>query len=278
MTQTNQTTSSTPPTYHEWGSRQFGRINWLGLWTLYRKELRRFLKIWLQTLMAPIVNTLLFLTIFSLALGDLRPAIGGVPYNLFLAPGLIMMAMVQNAFTNTSTALLTAKVQGNVVDFLMPPLSSGELNFGMIMGGLTRGLFVGGGAFCAMWFFLDVSIHHFWTALFYASIASILMAQVGLLGGIWAEKFDHLATLGNFVITPLAFLSGTFYSVQKLPPLVHTFTQYNPFFYMIDGFRYALTDHSEGNLAFGALFLTGLAIILWGVCHFVLVKGYRLKP
>ncbi len=273
-----------PPTdssnhgYHPLGARRFGRFNWLGLWTLYRKEVQRFVKIWLQTLMSPIINALLFLAIFALALGKLRPEIGGIPYAVFLAPGLIMMAMVQNAFANTSSALLTAKVQGNVVDFLMPPLSAGELTFGMIMGGLTRGLFVGAGSLLAMWLFLDIAVHKPWVALFYASIASILMAQVGLLTGIWAEKFDHLATISNFVITPLAFLSGTFYSVQQLPPIAYTITQYNPFFYMIDGFRYALTGHVEGAPLGGGIFLVALAAVLWALCHFVLVRGYRLKP
>ena len=266
-----------PEAYQELGVRRFGRFNGLGLWTLYRKEVHRFLKVWMQTMMAPIITTLLFLAIFSLALAGLRPDINGVQFVNFLAPGLIMMAMVQNAFANASSSLLVAKVQGNVVDFLMPPLSPAELNIGISMGGLTRGLFVGAGTFVGMSFFVDMSIHSIWAALFYAGIASALMSQIGLLGGIWAEKFDHLATVTNFVITPLSFLSGTFYSVNQLPKFAYDVTQYNPFFYMIDGFRFALTGQAEGSLLFGAGYLIVLTLLLAGVCQYVLTTGYRLK-
>ncbi|MEC7234813.1 MAG: ABC transporter permease, partial [Pseudomonadota bacterium] len=195
----------------------------------------------------------------------------------FLAPGLIMMAIIQNAFANSSSSLLVSKVQGNVVDILMPPLSPAELNIGITLGGLTRGMFVGAGTFLGMSVFVSLSIYSLAAAVFYAAIASALMSLIGLLGGIWAEKFDHLATVTNFVITPLAFLSGTFYSVQQLPDFAFWVTQYNPFFYMIDGFRFALTGHAEGSLIVGAGLLTGLTLILAIVAHVVLVRGYRLK-
>ena len=263
--------------YPELGVRHFGRFNALGLWTLYRKEVQRFLKVWMQTMMAPIITTLLFLAIFSLALAGLRPDINGVPFINFLAPGLIMMAVVQNAFANSSSSLLVAKVQGNLVDFLMPPLSPLELNIGITMGGVTRGLFVGSGTFVGMSVFIDISIYSYGAALFYACIASALLAQIGLIGGIWAEKFDHLATITNFVITPLAFLSGTFYSVTQLPDFAFQVTQYNPFFYTIDGFRYALTGHAEGSLVFGASFLVALTVISSIACQYVLAKGWRIK-
>ena len=266
-----------PENYTALGVRRFGRVNWLGMWTLYMKEVQRFMKVWMQTLMAPIITTLLFLAIFSLALAGLRPDINGVPFINFLAPGLIMMAIVQNAFANSSSSLLVSKVQGNVVDILMPPLSPAELNIGITMGGLTRGMFVGAGTFVGMSAFVSMSIYSLPAAIFYTAIASALMSLVGLLGGIWAEKFDHLATVTNFVITPLAFLSGTFYSVQQLPDFAFWVTQYNPFFYMIDGFRYALTGHAEGSLLFGASLLTGLTLILTIAAHVVLARGYRLK-
>ena len=277
MEASTKSVATRPQAYPELGVRHFGRFNRLGLWTLYRKEVQRFLKVWMQTMMAPIITTLLFLAIFSLALAGLRPDINGVPFINFLAPGLMMMAMVQNAFANSSSSLLVAKVQGNVVDFLMPPLSPLELNIGITMGGLTRGLFVGAGTYIGMSFFVDLSIYAFWAALFYAAIASMLMAQIGLIGGIWAEKFDHLATITNFVITPLAFLSGTFYSVSQLPGFAYQVTQYNPFFYMIDGFRYALTGVAEGSLLFGAAYLTGLMVAASVACQYVLARGWRLK-
>ena len=270
-------TAAQPDNYTALGVRRFGRVNWLGMWTLYMKEVQRFMKVWMQTLMAPIITTLLFLAIFSLALAGLRPDINGVPFINFLAPGLIMMAIIQNAFANSSSSLLVSKVQGNVVDILMPPLSPAELNIGITMGGLTRGIFVGAGTFLGMSVFVSLSIYSLAAAVFYAAIASALMSLIGLLGGIWAEKFDHLATVTNFVITPLAFLSGTFYSVQQLPDFAFWVTQYNPFFYMIDGFRYALTGHAEGSLIVGTGLLTGLTLILGIVTQVILARGYRLK-
>ncbi len=263
--------------YRHLGVRHFGMVNWLGLWTLLRKEVHRFLKVWVQTLMAPIITTLLFLAIFSLALAGLRPDINGVPFINFLAPGLIMMAVVQNAFANSSSSLLVAKVQGNVVDFLMPPLSPLELNIGISMGGVIRGLFVGIGTYLGMALFVTLTVYDWLALVFYTLVASLIMAQIGLMGGIWAEKFDHLATITNFVITPLSFLSGTFYSVQQLPDFARIITTYNPFFYMIDGIRYAMTGHAEGDLRFGVIFLSAIALICSIANQRLLATGYRLK-
>ncbi len=263
--------------YASFGQRQFGAVNWMGVWTLYTKEVLRFWKVAMQTLAAPIITTLLFLAIFSVALGGLRPDINGIPFAQFLAPGLIMMAIVQNAFANSSSSLLVAKVQGNIVDILMPPLSPGELTVGIAMGGMTRGIFVGLGTFLGMVWFVPFTLHSAAALIFYAFSASLLLALLGLIGGIWAEKFDHLATITNFVITPLSFLSGTFYSVEQLPPFAHGLTQFNPFFYMIDGIRYALTGHAEGNLLAGVVTLVALNVILWIACYEMLRRGYRIK-
>lgn len=263
--------------YANFGQRQFGAVNWLGVWTLYLKEVLRFWKVAMQTLAAPIITTLLFLAIFSVALGGLRPDINGIPFAQFLAPGLIMMAIVQNAFANSSSSLLVAKVQGNIVDILMPPLSPGELTFGIAMGGMTRGIFVGLGTFIGMVWFVPFTLHSAAALIYYAFSAALLLALLGLIGGIWAEKFDHLATITNFIITPLSFLSGTFYSVEQLPPFAHGLTQFNPFFYMIDGIRFALTGHAEGNLFIGATTLFVLNVLLWIACYVMLKRGYRIK-
>ena len=266
-----------PENYTALGVRRFGRVNWLGMWTLYMKEVQRFMKVWMQTLMAPIITTLLFLAIFSLALAGLRPDINGVPFINFLAPGLIMMAIVQNAFANSSSSLLVSKVQGNVVDILMPPLSPAELNIGITLGGLTRGMFVGAGTFLGMSVFVSLNIYSLAAAVFYAAIASALMSLIGLLGGIWAEKFDHLATVTNFVITPLAFLSGTFYSVQQLPDFAFWVTQYNPFFYMIDGFRYGFLGVSNSSVWTGMAYTGALSAISVLAVWWLFRSGYKLK-
>ena len=223
------------------------------------------------------VTTLLFLAIFSLALGGLRPDIGGTPFTSYLAPGLVIMAILQNAFANTSSSLLIGKVQGNVVDILMPPLSAGELTTAIALGGLTRGLVVGVFTFLGMTFFVDFTLSNIWAVLYFAVSGSLLMSFMGMLVGIWAEKFDHMQAITNFIITPLTFLSGTFYSVEQLPEPVRVFSSFNPFFYMIDGFRYGFIGQPEGNLVVGVLLLAALNIILWVSCYIMFDRGYRIK-
>ena len=266
--------------HHTWpaqGARRFGFVNWVGLWTLYLREVRRFWKVVFQTVGAPVVTTLLFLAIFSLALGGLRPDISGTPFTNYLAPGLVIMAMLQNAFANTSSSLLIGKVQGNVVDILMPPLSAAELTTAIALGGLTRGLVVGIFTFIGMTFFVDFSLSHIWAVIYFALSGSMLMSFLGMLVGIWAEKFDHMQAITNFIVTPLTFLSGTFYSVEQLPEPAQVFSSFNPFFYMIDGFRYGFIGQPEGNLLVGVLLLAALNIILWMSCYIMFARGYRIK-
>ena len=266
--------------HHTWpaqGARRFGFVNWVGLWTLYLREVRRFWKVVFQTVGAPVVTTLLFLAIFSLALGGLRPDISGTPFTNYLAPGLVIMAMLQNAFANTSSSLLIGKVQGNVVDILMPPLSAGELTTAIALGGLTRGLVVGIFTFIGMTFFVDFSLSHIWAVLYFAVSGSLLMSFLGMLVGIWAEKFDHMQAITNFIVTPLTFLSGTFYSVEQLPEPAQVLSSFNPFFYMIDGFRYGFIGQPEGNLLVGVLLLAAFNIILWMSCYIMFARGYRIK-
>jgi ABC-2 type transport system permease protein len=254
-----------------------GAVNWLGLWTLIAKEVWRFVKVATQTVAAPVVTTLLFLAIFTLALGRAAAPVGGVPFPEFLAPGLIMMAMAQNAFANTSSSILISKVQGNIVDVLMPPLSPGELNFGFAAGGVVRGLVVGAVTALAMAVFVPLHIHAIGFVLFHAVAASLMLSLLGIIGGIWSEKFDHIAAVTNFVVTPLAFLSGTFYSVERLPGLWHAIAHLNPFFYMIDGFRYGFIGHADGPLAAGIAVMLGVNAVLWAACQRMFATGYKLK-
>jgi ABC-2 type transport system permease protein len=257
--------------------RRLNAVNWLGLWTLYVREVRRFVKVATQTVLAPLVTTMLFLAIFSLALGRGDAAMGGVPFLVFLAPGLIMMAMVQNAFANTSSSLMIAKIQGNIVDVLMPPLSPGELTLGFAAGGVSRGLAVGLAVGLAMWAVVPMPIHDPGFILFHAVAASLLLSFIGVLGGVWSEKFDHLAAVTNFVITPFAFLSGTFYSVERLPAFWYVVAHLNPFFYMIDGFRYGFIGHADGSLAAGIAVMTIANLALAWLTHRLFATGYRLK-
>ena len=258
--------------------RHIGRVNWRGLWTLYMKEVRRFLNVFTQTLLAPMVTTLLFLAIFTLALGGGGREVGGVAFATFLAPGLIMMAMVQNAFANTSSSLVIAKVQGNIVDVLMPPLSAGELTLGIAGGGITRGLMVGLAVGLGMWIFVPVTVHDPLFILYHGVMASLMLSLLGMIGGIWSEKFDHIAAVTNFVITPFSFLSGTFYSIERLPETWQLVAHFNPFFYMIDGFRYGFIGHADGSLALGLVVMAGFNLFLWAVTYRMFATGYRLKP
>ncbi|MGQ0674807.1 MAG: ABC transporter permease [Rhodospirillales bacterium] len=258
--------------------RRFGAVNWLGLWTLYLKEVRRFWNISTQTIAAPVVTTLLFLAVFALALGSGSVAVAGLPYIQFLAPGLVMMAITQNAFANTSSTLVIAKVQGNIVDLLMPPLSPAEQTAALALGGLTRGLVVGAAVWLSMAPFAGLYLHSAFFTLYHAVMASLMLSLLGVLGGLWSEKFDHLAAVTNFVITPLAFLSGTFYSTERLPEPWLTVAHLNPFFYMIDGFRYGMTGHADGSVAAGVAVVAAANLALALLSHRLFSTGYKLKP
>jgi ABC-2 type transport system permease protein len=251
--------------------------NWLGLWTLYLREVRRFAKVYTQTLLAPIVTTLLFLAIFSLALGRSVDMVGGIPYLQFLAPGLIMMAIMQNAFANTSSSLVISKVQGNIVDSLMPPLTAHELTFGFAMGGVTRGVAVGLTVGLAMAPFVTLHLQHPFFVIYHAVMASLFLSLLGVAGGIWSEKFDHIAAVTNFVVTPLSFLSGTFYTVERLPQAGQVVAYINPFFYMIDGFRYGFIGHADVVPWVGVIVMAVVNLLLWLLCYWMFARGYKLK-
>ena len=265
-----------------YGARRFGSVNWLGLWTLYVKEVRRFLKVITQTVVAPVVSTLLFLVVFTQAFGASRAAIAGVPFVEFLAPGLMMMAIITNGFTNSSSSIIIGKVQGNIVDVLMPPLSAAELTVAYVAGAATRGLLVGfitavtSAAFMAATG-AEMRIVSLWPIVYFSLAAALIFSMLGVIGGIWAEKFDNLAAITNFVITPLTFLSGTFYSIERLPDVFRAASYFNPVFYLIDGFRAGFTGVAESNLAIGAGFSFALVAALSLACYGLFRSGYKLK-
>ena len=220
-------------------------VNWGGLRTLYVKEVRRFFKVQLQTVWAPAITTLLFLIIFTVALGgsgrmvQVTPGVA-VPFADFIAPGLIVMAMLQNAFANSSFSLLVGKIQGNIVDYLMPPLSTTELMAALAGAAVTRAVLVGLAVWLAMlvWPGVHIVPRHLWAVAWFGLTGSLMLAFLGLLTSIWAEKFDHAAAVTNFVVAPLSLLSGTFYSIHNLAPVFQAVSHANPFFYVISGFRY----------------------------------------
>ncbi|MDO5528709.1 MAG: ABC transporter permease, partial [Paracoccus sp. (in: a-proteobacteria)] len=229
------------------GTRRFGSVNWLGLRTLTEREIRRFMAVWQQTLFAPLMTAGLFIVVFAVALGRERAQVMGLPYLAFLAPGILMMTVIQNAFANTSSSMISAKMQGNIVDTLMPPLSAGEILAGYLLGALCRALIVAVVIGAAMALVLGQGIAHPLWALCFVVLGAIIMGGLGLLAGIVAQKFDQMAVITNFVVTPLSFLSGTFYSIEALPPLFYAISHANPIFYLIDGARYGFTGVSDAS-------------------------------
>ncbi|MEG3177991.1 ABC transporter permease [Sphingomonas sp. RB3P16] len=257
-------------------------VNWGGLRTLYIKEVRRFFKVQLQTVWAPAITTLLYLIIFTVATGG-RAAVhvGGqdVPFADFLAPGLIVMGMLTNAFANASFSLLVGKIQGTIVDYLMPPLSTAELLVAMVGGAVTRAICVGLAVFVAMLLYPGVHIMpvHPLAILWFGLLGSAFLALVGVLTSIWAEKFDHAAAVQNFLIAPLTLLSGTFYSVDKLAPAFRAFSHANPFFYIISGFRYGFLGTADSPVLVGGVVVLAIDVVLGILCYALLRSGWKIK-
>ena len=259
------------------GTRRFGRVNWLGLYTLAVREVLRFLSVWTQTICAPLVTAALFQLIFSIAIGPARGDVMGVSFTTFIAPGILMMTVIQNAFANTSSSIVISKVQGNIVDTLMPPLSAGELMLGYLAGALARGLLVALSIALGLAVFLGlVPMHPGWAILF-AALGSVFLGALGIVAGIYANKFDQMAAITNFVVTPLAFLSGTFYSAAALPPLLNAITHFNPVFYLIDGFRYGMIGVSDSAPMLGLAVALGATLAVSLLGWRMIATGYRLK-
>jgi ABC-2 type transport system permease protein len=258
-------------------------VNWEGLKTLYVKEVRRFFKVQLQTVWAPALTTLLFLVIFTIALGreGRTVELGGaqVPFADFLAPGLIVMGMIQNAFANASFSLLVGKIQGTIVDYLMPPLSVGELITALVGAAVTRAILVGVAVWLAMlvWPGVHVSSAALWAVLWFGLMGSVMLGFLGVLTSVWAEKFDHAAAVTNFVVAPLALLSGTFYSVDALSPAFQAVSHANPFFYIISGFRYGFLGAADSPVLLGAVLLLAINVGLGCACFLLLKSGWKLK-
>lgn len=254
-----------------------GFSNWLGLHTLLMKEIKRFLKVPLQTVFAPMMTTLLFLAIFTLAFGDRGQVGSEISFSAFLAPGLIMMSVIQNSFANTSSSLVIGKIQGSIVDVLMPPLSASELTLAFALSGLARGVVVGCAVAICMWFSIGLEIHSWAAVLYFLIAAGLMLSLLGIIGGIISDKFDHIAAVTNFVVMPLSFLSGTFYSVERLSGIWYDLSHLNPFFYMIDGFRYGFIGTSDSSLIHGAIIVGILDLVLYLVVWALFKRGYKLK-
>ena len=272
------------PAFSPRGEPLITGVNRIGLWSLYMKEVRRFLKVQIQTVWAPAVTTLLFLIIFSVALGRGGREVLGVPFASFVAPGLIVMGMMQNAFANSSFSLLSGKIQGTIIDLLMPPLSEGELMTGIVLAAITRGVAVGGAVALAMVLWPGVSLWpaELWAIVWFGLMGTTMLSLMGLMTSIWSEKFDHNAMITNFIVAPLSLLSGTFYTIDNLAPVFQAVSRANPFFYVISGFRYGFLGESDIGEGAGAVVQAAIGLGVFNLLFAVIVyrvlkSGWKIK-
>ena len=259
------------------GRRRFGLVNWIGTYSLFKKEVLRFLTVSGQTLFGPILTSILFLTVISLAIGDQRADVLGVPYIKFLASGLIMMQVIQQSFAHSSSSLMMGKMMGTITDVVHSPLSSSEVVFAITLASAARGLLIASASTLIFTLFIDLSIQNFLLWFVYLFLAGVFMGSLGVIVGLYADKFDQMSTVTNFIIVPLSFLSGTFYTIDKLPNFLKILSNYNPFFHMIDGFRYSFIGQLDGSLISGISLLAFLSFVITYLAYFLVHKGYKIK-
>jgi len=257
--------------------KKFGYINWIGFWTLYKKEVLRFLIVGIQTIVSPLITSLLFLMVLSLAIGNDRGEVLGFSFINFLAPGLIAMQVIQQSFSHSSSSIMIGKIQGNIVDILYAPLTAMEITLATNLAACTRSIIIAITSIIVFNFIMDLNFYNFFYIFIFTFLGSFILSSVGIIIGLWAEKFDHMASATNFIIVPLSFLSGTFYSIEKLPDVLRTISKINPFFYIIDGFRYGFLGTADGSIKFGFFYLLALSFIIWFLAYFLFKKGYKIK-
>ncbi len=262
---------------YEIGTIKFGLFNWIGFATLYKKEILRFLTVWAQTLLSPLITSLLFLLVLNLAMGSDRGEVMGFSFISFLAPGLIAMQIIQQAFSHTSSSIMIGKIQGNIVDVLYAPLSPSEVTLATIFASCTRSFMIAVLSITIFYFIVDLHFHSFFHIFIFTILGSFILGSMGFIAGLWSEKFDQMASVTNFIIVPLSFLSGTFYSIDRLPPLLNSISKLNPFFYIIDGFRYGFLGTSDSSIEFGLFYLTILSFLFWFIAYILFKKGYKIK-
>ncbi len=257
--------------------KKIGQVNWVGVWTLYKKEVLRFLIVVIQTVISPLVTSLLFLLVLSLAIGNERGAVLGFPFITFLAPGLIAMQVIQQGFSHSSSSIMIGKIQGNIVDILYSPLTAAEITLAINIAACTRSIIIATCSIIVFNFIVDMQYSNFLYIFIFTFLGSFILSSIGIIIGLWAEKFDHMASATNFIIVPLSFLSGTFYSIERLPNILKQISEINPFFYIIDGFRYGFLGTSDGSVEFGIYYLIVLSFITWFIAYILFKKGYKIK-
>ena len=257
--------------------KKFGYINWIGFWTLYKKEVFRFLIVVIQTVISPLVTSLLFLLVLSLAIGNDRGEVLGFSFITFLAPGLIAMQVIQQAFSHSASSIMIGKIQGNIVDILYAPMTAAEITLAINLAACTRSFMIAIVSIIVFTFIIELEFYNFFYIFIFTFLGAFILSSIGIIIGLWAEKFDHMASATNFIIVPLSFLSGTFYSINRLPDILKNVSEMNPFFYIIDGFRYGFLGAADGSIQFGLFYLLILSFITWFAAYMLFKKGYKIK-
>ena len=257
--------------------KKFGYVNWIGFWTLYKKEVLRFLNVAIQTIVSPLVTSLLFLLVLSLAIGNERGEVLGFSFMTFLAPGLICMQVIQQAFSHSSSSIMIGKIQGNIVDILYAPMTAAEITLATNLAACTRSIIIALVSIIVFSFIVDLEYYNFFYIFIFTFLGAFILSSIGIIIGLWAEKFDHMASATNFIIVPLSFLSGTFYSIDRLPDILKKISEMNPFFYIIDGFRYGFLGTADGSIQFGLFYLIILSFLAWFAAYILFKKGYKIK-
>ena len=257
--------------------KKFGYVNWIGFWTLYKKEVLRFLIVVIQTVISPLVTSLLFLLVLSLAIGNERGEVLGFSFITFLAPGLIAMQVIQQGFSHSSSSIMIGKIQGNIVDILYAPMTAAEITLAINLAACTRSIMIAIVSIFVFTFIVELQFYNFFYIFIFTFLGSFILSSIGVIIGLWAEKFDHMASATNFIIVPLSFLSGTFYSIERLPYILKQISEINPFFYIIDGIRYGFLGTSDGSVTFGIYYLIVLSFITWFIAYILFKKGYKIK-
>ena len=257
--------------------KKFGPVNRIGFWTLYKKEVLRFLIVAIQTIISPLVTSLLFLLVLSVAIGNERSEVLGYPFITFLAPGLISMQVIQQAFSHSSSSIMIGKIQGNIVDILYAPLTAGEIILATNLAACTRSLMIAIVSIIVFSFIVELEFHNFFYIFIFTFLGAFILSSIGIIVGLWSEKFDHMASAKNFIIVPLSFLSGTFYSIDRLPNILKNISEMNPFFYIIDGFRFGFLGAEDGSVKFGLFYLIILSLLSWFAAYILFKKGYKIK-
>jgi len=252
-------------------------MNWRGLYTLLNKEIWRFLKVTVQTILTPVITVLLYLLVFNSALADHVRVYEQVSYIAFLIPGLMMMSIIQNAFANSSSSLFQSKMTGNLFFILVAPLSILEFYLAYILAAVVRGLLVGLGVWLAACGFVALPMNNVFILIYFSVLGSAVLGSLGLIAALWADRWDHISAFQNFVILPLSFLSGVFYKIETLPDFWEQLSYYNPFFYMIDGFRFGFIGHAESPLGLSMLIVLLVFIAVAASCLGLLHSGYKIR-